>query len=131
MQGELYMYPQSWYCGSRRYFWKRFWLSPNEKKVRDHWVKLIDGCVIFYPEANVPTPLSHLRKWLVCIKFSQIKLFGDIVLTPRTRSVRRVEDTCRGIYGDKEKNYIKILGFDENCFLYSDDIDLSIGPFIR
>jgi GT2 family glycosyltransferase len=59
------------------------------------------------------------------IKFSLNQTIWKILFaTPRTRSVRQLRDTCRGIYDD-EKKVISRSEFDENCFMYSDDIDLS------
>lgn len=92
-------------------------------------VKLIDGRGNFLPESKrgVPTPFVAFTKMAGLYKiFPKSKLFGQYyaqhLLEQQTGQVAILVGAFmfmeRALYNDLD-------GFDENCFMYSDDIDLS------
>ncbi len=91
--------------------------------------KLIDGTGNFLPECKrgVPTPFVALTKI-----FSLYKLFPKTALFNRYYA-QHLSENETGKVGIlvgafmlmKRVLYLEIGGFDENCFMYSDDIDLS------
>ncbi len=91
--------------------------------------KLIDGSGNFLPESKrgIPTPFVALTKI-----FGLYKLFPNCVLFNRYYAQHLSEnetgkvDILVGAFMIMKRNlYNEIGGFDENCFMYSDDIDLS------
>lgn len=91
--------------------------------------KLIDGSGNFLPESKrgIPTPFVALTKI-----FGLYKLFPSWELLNRyyTQHLSENEtgkvDILVGAFMIMKRNlYNEIGGFDENCFMYSDDIDLS------
>lgn len=91
--------------------------------------KLIDGSGNFLPESKrgVPTPFVALTKI-----FGLYKLFPNWELFNRYYAQHLSENETGEVailVGAfmimKRKLYNEIGGFDENCFMYSDDIDLS------
>jgi len=91
--------------------------------------KLIDGTGNFLPECKrgVPSPFVALTKI-----FSLYKLFPKTVLFNRyyaqhlsENETGKVSILVGAFMIMKRDLYIEIGGFDENCFMYSDDIDLS------
>jgi GT2 family glycosyltransferase len=91
--------------------------------------KLIDGSGNFLPESKrgIPTPFVALTKI-----FSLYKLFPSWELFNRYYAQHLSENKTGkvailvGAFMILKRNlYNEIGGFDENCFMYSDDIDLS------
>ena len=91
--------------------------------------KLIDGTGRFLPESKrgVPTPwvaftkIFGLYKW-----FPTTKLFNQYYAQHLTKDENGQVDILVGAFMVmKKKLYLEVGGFDENCFMYSDDIDLS------
>ncbi|WP_374542396.1 glycosyltransferase family 2 protein [Flavobacterium sp.] len=91
--------------------------------------KLIDGSGRFLPESKrgVPTPwvaftkIFGLYKW-----FPTTKWFNQYYAQHLTKDENGQVDILVGAFMVmKKKLYLEVGGFDENCFMYSDDIDLS------
>ena len=88
--------------------------------------KLIDGTGNFLPECKrgVPTPFVALTKILGLYKLSNS--FGKYYAQHLNQNQSGKVDILVGAFMVlKLELYTKIAGFDENCFMYSDDIDLS------
>jgi GT2 family glycosyltransferase len=88
--------------------------------------KLIDGTGNFLPESKrgVPTP------WVACTKiFGLYKIssfFGKYYAQHLTENQSGKVDILVGAFMFMKRHlYLKMGGFDERCFMYSDDIDLS------
>lgn len=92
-------------------------------------VKLIDGAGKFLPESKrgVPTPFVAITK-----------IFGLYELFPKSKACTKyyaqhlnenetgkVEILVGAFMVMKRELYLEVGGFDEKCFMYSDDIDLS------
>ena len=92
-------------------------------------VKLIDGTGHFLPESKrgIPTP------WVAFTKISGLykivpksRLFGSYYAEHLSENETGKVDILVGAFMVMKRNlYTEIGGFDENCFMYSDDIDLS------
>ena len=90
-------------------------------------VKLMDGRGHFLPESKrgIPTP------WVAATKISGLyklspKWFGRYYASHLTPNQSGQADILVGAFMLMEKSlYDSLGGFDENCFMYSDDIDLS------
>lgn len=91
--------------------------------------KLIDGSGTFLLESKrgIPTPWVALTKF-----FNLYKLFPKTKLFNQYYAMHVPENECGeveilvGAFMLMEKRlYEELKGFDENCFMYSDDIDLS------
>ncbi len=92
-------------------------------------VKLIDGTGNFLPESKrgIPTP------WIAFTKiFSLYKYFPKVALFNQyyaqhigENETGKVNILVGAFMFLKRDLYLEIGGFDENCFMYSDDIDLS------
>lgn len=88
--------------------------------------KLIDGKGNFLPESKrgVPTPWVAFTKIFGLYKISN--LFGKYYAQHLTENQSGKVDILVGAFMVmKRELYNEIGGFDENCFMYSDDIDLS------
>ena len=88
--------------------------------------KLIDGTGNFLPESKrgVPTPWVAFTKIFGLYKVSN--LFGKYYAQHLTENQSGKVDILVGAFMVMERElYNEIGGFDENCFMYSDDIDLS------
>jgi GT2 family glycosyltransferase len=88
--------------------------------------KLIDGTGNFLPESKrgVPTPWVAFTKIFGLYKISN--LFGKYYAQHLTENQSGKVDILVGAFMVmKSELYNEIGGFDENCFMYSDDIDLS------
>lgn len=88
--------------------------------------KLIDGKGNFLPESKrgVPTPFVALTKIFGLYKISTI--FGKYYAQHLKESETGKVDILVGAFMVlKRELYLRVGGFDENCFMYSDDIDLS------
>ncbi len=89
--------------------------------------RLIDGAGNFLPESKrgVPTPYVALTKIFGLYKLSP-KLFGKYYASHLSEYESGAVDILVGAFMVmKRELYLEIGGFDENCFMYSDDIDLS------
>jgi GT2 family glycosyltransferase len=88
--------------------------------------KLIDGTGNFLPESKrgVPTPWVAATKIFGLYKINNF--FGKYYAQHLTENQSGKVDILVGAFMVLERElYNKIGGFDENCFMYSDDIDLS------
>lgn len=88
--------------------------------------KLIDGAGNFLPESkrSVPTPWVAFTKIFGLYKISNY--FGEYYAQHLSENESGKVDILVGAFMVmKRKLYLEIGGFDENCFMYSDDIDLS------
>jgi GT2 family glycosyltransferase len=89
-------------------------------------VKLIDGKGNFLPESKrgIPTPLVAFTKITGLYKLS--KAFNRYYAAHLSENqTGKVEILVGAFMFMKRENYLEVGGFDENCFMYSDDIDLS------
>ena len=91
--------------------------------------KLIDGSGNFLPESKrgIPTPFVALTKIFGLYKlFPNWKLFNRYYAQHLSENETGKVDILVGAFMIMKRNlYNEIGGFDENCFMYSDDIDLS------
>ena len=88
--------------------------------------KLIDGTGNFLPESKrgIPTPWVAFTKIFGLYKFSN--LFGRYYAQHLSENESGEVAILVGAFMVMQRElYNKIGGFDENCFMYSDDIDLS------
>ena len=88
--------------------------------------KLIDGAGNFLPESKrgIPTPFTAFTKVAGLYKLSNI--FGKYYASHLNQNqTGKVEILVGAFMVMKKETYIEVGGFDENCFMYSDDIDLS------
>lgn len=92
-------------------------------------VKLIDGSGNFLPESKrgVPTPFVAITKI-----FGLYKLFPKATVFTKyyaqhlnENETGKVEILVGAFMVMKRELYLEVGGFDEKCFMYSDDIDLS------
>jgi GT2 family glycosyltransferase len=101
----------------------------SESKTGIIGCKLIDGTGNFLPEAKrgVPTPWVAFTKIFGLYKlFPNSGLFNKYYAQHITENQsEKVEILVGAFMLMKRDLYTKIGGFDENCFMYSDDIDLS------
>ncbi|WP_196850916.1 glycosyltransferase family 2 protein [Flavobacterium sp. CG_9.10] len=92
-------------------------------------VKLIDGTGNFLPESKrgVPTPFVAFTKVLGLYKISpKFEWFGKYYAQHLSENETGKVDILVGAFMFMKRNlYQEIGGFDEDCFMYSDDIDLS------
>lgn len=88
--------------------------------------KLIDGTGHFLPESKrgIPTPLVAFYKVTGLYKLS--KAFDKYYAAHLSENqTGKVEILVGAFMVMKKETYLEVGGFDENCFMYSDDIDLS------
>lgn len=88
--------------------------------------KLIDGAGNFLPESKrgVPTPWVAFTKIFGLYKISNY--FGKYYAQHLSGNESGKVDILVGAFMVmKRELYLEVGGFDENCFMYSDDIDLS------
>jgi len=88
--------------------------------------KLIDGTGNFLPESKrgVPTPWVAFTKIFGLYKISNV--FGKYYAQHLTENQSGNVDILVGAFMVMKRSlYLEVGGFDENCFMYSDDIDLS------
>jgi GT2 family glycosyltransferase len=88
--------------------------------------KLIDGAGNFLPESKrgVPTPWVAFTKIFGLYKVSNY--FGKYYAQHLSENESGKVDILVGAFMImKRELYLEVGGFDENCFMYSDDIDLS------
>ena len=91
--------------------------------------KLIDGTGNFLPESKrgIPTPWVAFTKIFGLYKiFSKTKLFNQYYAQHLSENQTGKVDILVGAFMFLEsKLYQDLKGFDEDCFMYADDIDLS------
>ena len=91
--------------------------------------KLIDGSGNFLPESKrgIPTPFVALTKIFALYKlFPNWKLFNRYYAQHLSENKTGNVAILVGAFMIMKRDlYNEIGGFDENCFMYSDDIDLS------
>lgn len=91
--------------------------------------KLIDGTGNFLPESKrgIPTPFVAFTKIFSLYKiFPGIKSFGKYYASHiNENQTGKVEILVGAFMVMKKETYQEVGGFDEDCFMYSDDIDLS------
>jgi GT2 family glycosyltransferase len=88
--------------------------------------KLIDGSGKFLPESKrgIPTPWVAFTKMFGLYKISNA--FGSYYAQHLTDTESGNVDILVGAFmWMSRKLYLEVGGFDEDCFMYSDDIDLS------
>jgi GT2 family glycosyltransferase len=92
-------------------------------------VKLIDGTGNFLPESKrgVPTPFVAFTKVTGLYKiFPKSRIFGQYYAQHLDENENgEVEILVGAFMFMKRDMYQQVGGFDEDCFMYSDDIDLS------
>lgn len=92
-------------------------------------VKLIDGTGNFLPESKrgIPTPFVAFTKVVGLYKISpKFDWFGKYYAQHLNENETGKVDILVGAFMFMKRNsYQKLGGFDEDCFMYSDDIDLS------
>ncbi|MFV5691784.1 glycosyltransferase family 2 protein [Flavobacterium sp. LT1R49] len=91
--------------------------------------KLIDGTGNFLPESKrgVPTPWVAFTKITGLYKlFAKSRTFGKYYAQHLNENETGKVDILVGAFMlMKRELYLEVDGFDEDCFMYSDDIDLS------
>lgn len=91
--------------------------------------KLIDGTGNFLPESKrgIPTPFVAITKIFGLYKlFPKATVFNRYYAQNLSENETGKVDILVGAFMVmKRELYLGIGGFDENCFMYSDDIDLS------
>ena len=91
--------------------------------------KLIDGTGEFLPESKrgIPTPWIAFAKIFGLYKiFPKTKLFNQYYAQHLNENETGKVDILVGAFMFLERNlYEDLNGFDEDCFMYADDIDLS------
>jgi len=88
--------------------------------------KLIDGAGNFLPESKrgIPTPFTAFTKVTGLYKLSDV--FGKYYASHlNPNQTGKVEILVGAFMVMKKETYLEVGGFDENCFMYSDDVDLS------
>ena len=101
----------------------------NHQDVGGLGVRMIDGKGNFLPESKrgIPTPFVALTKIFGLYNlFPNCKLFNRYYAQHLSENETGKVDILVGAFMVmKQDLYNEIGGFDENCFMYSDDIDLS------
>lgn len=91
--------------------------------------KLIDGTGHFLPESKrgIPTPWVAITKMLQLYKrFPNVTFLNKYYAMHLQENQSGTVDILVGAFMFLKKNlYENLSGFDENCFMYADDIDLS------
>ena len=107
-------------------FTKVLAFAENKKDLGIVGCKLIDGTGNFLPESKrgIPTPSVAFTKVTGLYKISNIfnKYYAAHLNENQTGKVDILVGAFMVI---KKETYLEVGGFDENCFMYSDDIDLS------
>jgi GT2 family glycosyltransferase len=101
-------------------------LQNSNSKIGIIGCKLIDGTGNFLPESKrgVPTPWVAFTKIFGLYKISNF--FGKYYAQHLTENQTGKVDILVGAFMIMKRDlYNEVGGFDENCFMYSDDIDLS------
>ena len=101
--------------------------AKKQKELGIVGVKLIDGTGNFLPESKrgIPTPFVAFTKITGLYKIFP-KTFGEYYAQHLSENQTGKVDILVGAFMLMKRDlYHEIGGFDENCFMYSDDIDLS------
>ncbi len=101
--------------------------AEKQKELGIVGVKLIDGTGNFLHESKrgIPTPFVAFTKIIGLYKFFP-KTFGKYYAQHLSENETGTVEILVGAFMLMKRDlYNKIGGFDENCFMYSDDIDLS------
>jgi GT2 family glycosyltransferase len=97
--------------------------------------KLIDGTGNFLPESKrgIPTPWVAFTKIFGCYKlFPKSKFFNQYYAQQLHENETGKVDILVGAFMIMQRQlYNEIGGFDENCFMYADDIDLSYRVLLK
>ena len=92
-------------------------------------VKLVDGSGNFLPESKrgIPTPWVAFTKIMGLYRcFPKVSFFTKYYASHlRSNQTGKVDILVGAFMFMSRKVYLEVGGFDENCFMYSDDIDLS------
>ncbi len=116
-------------------FFKVLAFAETQKNLGIVGVKLIDGSGNFLPESkrSVPTPwvaftkVMGLYRWFPTVSFFT-KYYAQHLHPDQTGKV----DILVGAFMFLPRElYLEVGGFDENCFMYSDDIDLSYQVLLK
>ena len=103
--------------------------AQSQKKLGIIGCKLIDGAGNFLPESKrgVPTPWVAFTKITGLYKlFPKSKLLGQYYAGHLDVNQTGKVDILVGAFMLMKLNlYLEVGGFDEDCFMYSDDVDLS------
>jgi len=103
--------------------------AENQENLGIVGCKLIDGSGNFLPESKrgIPTPFVALTKIFGIYKFfPNWQIFNRYYAQHLSENETGKVDILVGAFMIMKLNlYNEIDGFDENCFMYSDDIDLS------
>ena len=121
---------------------QKCWLSPDRfihSQLSDSigivGCKLIDGTGNFLPESKrgVPTPWVAFTKITGLYKmFPKSRTFGKYYAQHLNENQTGKVDILVGAFMFMKRDlYLEVGGFDENCFMYSDDIDLSYSGFAK
>jgi hypothetical protein len=104
----LYMYPQSWYCSSRRYIRKGIGFHKERLGIIGYnWLMVVGN---FLPEQTwCADSLSTYTKMVGFIKFSQIKLFGRYCSQHLEQDQSGSWEILVGAFMVLKESYIKIL----------------------
>lgn len=97
--------------------------------------KLIDGTGHFLPESKrgVPTPWVSFTKIFGLYKvFPKSKLFNQYYAQHLHENETGKVDILVGAFMFMQRDlYLELNGFDEDCFMYADDIDLSYRSLLK
>ncbi len=107
-------------------FVKTLAFAQKQKNLGIVGCKLIDGTGNFLPECKrgIPTPWVAFTKIFSLYKISN--LFGKYYAQNINQNQTGKVDILVGAFMImKRELYLEVGGFDEKCFMYSDDIDLS------
>jgi GT2 family glycosyltransferase len=110
-------------------FIKILLFAEKQKKLGIIGCKLIDGSGKFLPESKrgVPTPWVAFTKITGLYNlFPKSKLFGQYYAGHLNENKTGKVDILVGAFMVMKRDlYLEVGGFDEDCFMYSDDLDLS------
>nr|WP_315170096.1 glycosyltransferase family 2 protein [uncultured Flavobacterium sp.] len=110
-------------------FLKVLAFAETQKNLGIVGVKLIDGSGNFLPESkrSVPTPWVAFTKVMGLYRwFPNVSIFTKYYAQHLHPDQTGKVDILVGAFMFlSRKLYLEVGGFDENCFMYSDDIDLS------
>lgn len=116
-------------------FTKVLAFAERQKNLGIVGTKLIDGAGNFLPESKrgVPTPFVAFTKMIGVYKlFPKVTVLGKYYAQHVSENETAKVDILVGAFMlMKRDSYQELGGFDENCFMYSDDIDLSYRMLLK
>jgi GT2 family glycosyltransferase len=116
-------------------FTKVLAFAERQKNLGIVGTKLIDGVGNFLPESKrgVPTPFVAFTKMIGVYKlFPKVNVLGKYYAQHVSENETAKVDILVGAFMlMKRDSYQELGGFDENCFMYSDDIDLSYRMLLK